>query len=98
MLQKSLTYINRITIYFLTLTAPTFPILTRGVSGMNTEQISKPSATTDSSKFSKAISLEELAAIGTPSGTFADTTDIVIRIRNGKTIAPNTCGQGGDQN
>ena len=58
-------------------------MLRRGVSGMNTEQISKRSATTDSSKLAKAISLEELAAVGTPSGTFADTTDIVIRIRNG---------------
>jgi len=65
---------------------------------MNTEQISKPSATTDSSKFAKAISLEELAAIGTPSGTFADTTDIVIRIRNGKPIAANAGGQGAGQN
>ena len=65
---------------------------------MNTEQISKPSATTDSSKFAKAISLEELAAIGTPSGTFADTTDIVIRIRNGKPIAANAGDQGGGQN
>jgi hypothetical protein len=37
---------------------------------MNTEQIRKPSATTDSSKFAQAISLEELAAVGTPSGTF----------------------------
>jgi hypothetical protein len=64
---------------------------------MNTEQISKPSATSDG-KFSEAISLKDLAAIGTPSGTFADTTDIVIRIRNGKPIAANAGGQGGGQN
>jgi hypothetical protein len=61
---------------------------------MNTEQMSKPSATTEVSK----LSVEELAAIGTPSGTFADTTDIVIRIRNGKPIAANAGGQGGGQN
>jgi hypothetical protein len=56
---------------------------------MNTEQMSKPSATTEVSK----LSVEELAAIGTPSGTFADTTDIVIRIRDGKPIAANAGGQ-----
>jgi hypothetical protein len=61
---------------------------------MNTEQMSKPSATTEVSK----LSMEELAAIGTASGTFADTTDIVIRIRNGKPIAANAGGQGGGQN
>jgi hypothetical protein len=61
---------------------------------MNTEQMSKPSATTEVSK----LSVEELAAIGTPSGTFADTTDIVIRIRDGKPIAANAGGQGGGQN
>jgi hypothetical protein len=61
---------------------------------MNTEQMSNPSATTEVSK----LSMEELAAIGTPSGTFADTTDIVIRIRNGKPIAANAGGQGGGQN
>jgi hypothetical protein len=61
---------------------------------MNTEQMSKPSATSEISK----LSMEELAAIGTPSGTFADTTDIVIRIRNGKPIAANAGGQGGGQN
>ena len=61
---------------------------------MNTEQMSKPSATTEVSK----LSIEELAAVGTPSGTFADTTDIVIRIRNGKPIAANAGGQGGGQN
>ena len=65
---------------------------------MNTEQISKPSATTGGSKFSKTIPLEELAAIGTTIGTFADTTDIVIRIRDGKPIAANAGGQGGGQN
>jgi hypothetical protein len=65
---------------------------------MNTEQISKPSTTSEGSKLSKLISMEELAAIGTPSGTFADTTDIVIRIRNGRPIAANTGGQGGGQN
>jgi hypothetical protein len=56
---------------------------------MNTEQMSKPSATTEVSK----LSMEELVAIGMPSGTFADTTDIVIRIRNGKPIAANAGGQ-----
>jgi hypothetical protein len=61
---------------------------------MNTEQMSKPSATTEVSK----LSMEELVAIGMPSGTFADTTDIVIRIRNGKPIAANAGGQGGGQN
>jgi hypothetical protein len=61
---------------------------------MNTEQMSKPSATTEVSK----LSMEELAAIGTASGTSADTTDIVIRIRNGKPIAANAGGQGGGQN
>jgi hypothetical protein len=65
---------------------------------MNTEQISKPSATTDGTKLSKMISLEELMAIGTPSGTFAGTTDIVIRLRNGKPIATNAGGQGAGQN
>jgi hypothetical protein len=65
---------------------------------MNTEQISKPSATTDGSRFSKTISLEELATIGTPIGTFGDKTDIVVRIRNGKPIAANTGGQAGGQN
>lgn len=65
---------------------------------MNTEQISKPSTTSEGSKLSKLISMEELAAIGMPSGTFADTTDIVIRIRNGKPIAANAGGQGGGQN
>jgi hypothetical protein len=78
--------------------APTCPILRRGVSGMNTEQISKPSVTTDGSKFSRTILLEELVAIGTPIGTFADATDIVLRIRNGKPIAANAGGQGGGQN
>jgi hypothetical protein len=65
---------------------------------MNTEQISNPSTTSEGSKLSKLISMEEFAAIGMPSGTFADTTDIVIRIRNGRPIAANTGGQGGGQN
>jgi hypothetical protein len=65
---------------------------------MNTEQISKPSPTTGGSKFSKTISLEELTALGTPIGTFAGTTDFVVRIRNGKPIAANAGGQGGGQN
>jgi hypothetical protein len=61
---------------------------------MNTEQIST-SATTD---VAKMISLDELMTIGTPSGTFASTTDIVIRLRNGKPIATNAGDQGGGQN
>jgi hypothetical protein len=65
---------------------------------MNTEQISKPSATTGGTGFSQTISLEELGATGTPIGTFADATDFVVRIRNGKPIAANTGGQGGGQN
>jgi hypothetical protein len=65
---------------------------------MNTEQISKSSATTGGTEFSQTISLEELAATGTPIGTFADATDFVVRIRNGKPIAANAGGQGGGQN
>ena len=65
---------------------------------MNTEQISKPSPTTGGTEFSQTISLEELAATGIPIGTFADKTDIVVRIRNGKPIAANAGGQGGGQN
>jgi hypothetical protein len=65
---------------------------------MNTEQISKPSPTTGGTEFSQIISMEELAATGTPIGTFADGTDFVVRIRNGKPIAANTGGQGGGQN
>jgi hypothetical protein len=65
---------------------------------MNTEPISKPPTTTDDSKFSKTMSLEALAATGIPIGTFAGTTDMVVRIRNGKPIAANTGGQGGGQN
>jgi hypothetical protein len=64
---------------------------------MNTEQISKPSPTTGS-RFSETISLEELATIGAPIGTFGDITDFVVRIRDGKPIAANTGGQGGGQN
>jgi hypothetical protein len=65
---------------------------------MNSEQISKPSDTTGDTEISKTISLEELAAMGRPIGTFADKTDIVVRIRNGKPIAANAGGQGGGQN
>ena len=64
---------------------------------MNAEQISKPSAAIDAGRFAKTISFEELAAIGTPIGTFGDKTDFVVRIRNGKPIAANTGGQGGGQ-
>lgn len=65
---------------------------------MNAEQISKPSAITDGNTFSMTISLEELATIGTPIGTFGDKTDIVVRIRNEKPIAADTGGQAGGQN
>jgi hypothetical protein len=65
---------------------------------MNTEQISKPAPTTSGTEFSQTISLDELAASGTAMGTFADKTDFVVRIRNGKPIAANTGDQGGGQN
>jgi hypothetical protein len=44
------------------------------------------------------ISLEQLKAMGVPMGTFAGSTDFVVRIRNGALVAANTGNQGGGQN
>jgi len=65
---------------------------------MNSEKISEPTVNTDDDQRRKTISLDELMALGTPIGTFGGSTDILLRIRNGKPTTANAGGQGGGQN
>lgn len=65
---------------------------------MNSEKISEPTVNTGDDQLRKTISLDELMALGTPMGTFGGSTDILLRIRNGKPITANVGGQGGGQN
>ena len=65
---------------------------------MNSEKISEPTVNTSDDQLWKTISLDELMALGTPMGTFGGSTDILLRIRNGRPIAANVGGQGGGQN
>jgi hypothetical protein len=65
---------------------------------MNNEKISEPTINSGDEQRLKTISLDELMALGTPIGTFGGSTDILLRIRNGKPITANAGGQGGGQN
>jgi hypothetical protein len=65
---------------------------------MNSEKISEPTVNTGDDHLQKTISLDELMALATPIGTFGGSTDILLRIRNGKPITANAGGQGGGQN
>ncbi len=65
---------------------------------MNSEKISEPTVNTGDDQLRKTISLDELMGLGTPIGTFGGSTDILLRIRNGKPITANAGGQGGGQN
>jgi hypothetical protein len=65
---------------------------------MNSEKISKPTVNPGDDQVRKTIALDELMALGTPIGTFGGSTDILLRIRNGKPITANVGGQGGGQN
>jgi hypothetical protein len=49
-------------------------------------------------RMSGMISLEQLKAMGVPLGTFAGSTDLVVRIRNDALVAANAGNQGGGQN
>jgi hypothetical protein len=46
----------------------------------------------------KTMTLDEVLALGTAVGTFGGSTDILLRIRNGKPVAANVGAQGGGQN
>jgi hypothetical protein len=65
---------------------------------MKSEEARKAWSVSGTDTVATAVSLEELVANLTPIGTFAGTSDFVVRIRNGKPIAANTGDQGGGQN
>jgi hypothetical protein len=55
-------------------------------------------STSDNDRPAKTVTLDEILALGTPVGTFGGSTDILLRIRNGKPVAANVGAQGGGQN
>jgi hypothetical protein len=66
------------------------------MSGNISNKAPVPSGSDDRSV--KTITPDELLAQGTPVGTFGGSTDILVRIRNGKPVAANVGSQGGGQN
>jgi hypothetical protein len=68
------------------------------MSTMNTEQITQNPARGADVMSPGTIRQEEVPTIGASIGTFANSTDFILRFRDGKPIAANTGDQGGGQN
>jgi hypothetical protein len=66
---------------------------------MDSEMISKTAVSSDGDdQLVKTKVLDEILALGTPVGAFGGSTDVLLRIRNGKPVAANVGAQGGGQN
>ena len=65
---------------------------------MTSEKINDSTISIGDDQLRKTMSLDELITLGTPIGTFGGSSDILLRIRNGKAVTANAGGQGGGQN
>lgn len=65
---------------------------------METEQISKESATAEVLRLGTATGMAESTTIAEPIGTFVSGRDWVFRFHDGKLVAADAGDQGGGQN